>query len=69
MSVSSSIPNSLLQTTENKKRKEKVQIKKEESKEQSTYADILKKNIYGKKVQDQSEKENWNHKFQFYSDW
>ena len=57
VSVSSSIPNSLLQT-ENKKRKEKVQIKKEESKEQSTYADILKKNIYGKKVQDQSEKEN-----------
>ena len=64
MSVCSSIP-----LTENKKREEKVQIKKEESKEQNTYTDILQKDTYGKKVHDQLEKKNWNHKFQFYPDW
>ena len=39
---------------------EKVQLKKEECKGQSTYTytDILQKDICGKKVQDQLEKEN-----------
>ena len=64
MSVSSLIP-----LTENKERKEKVQVKKEESKERYTYTDSLQKDTYGKKVQNQSEKENWNNKFQFYSNW
>ena len=72
MSVCSSIP-----LIDNKKREEKVQRKKEESQqwpyvywhfveEQSTYTDIFQKDTYGKKVQDRSEKENWNHKFQFF---
>ena len=56
MSVSSSIA-----LTENKKRKEKVQVKKEESKEQSTYTytDILQKDICEKRY-----KINWRRKIE-----